>query len=81
MVNGQIVNIMMKKTYISPVTDMVILQSNIALMVGSITDIGGLGDDPGDFGGVGDPIDIGEGAIDADGREGDFFGDGFDDEL
>ena len=32
MVNGQIVNIMMKKTYISPVTDMVILQSNIALM-------------------------------------------------
>lgn len=68
----------MKKTYISPVTDMVILQSNIALMVGSITDIEGL---DGDFGGVGDPIDIGEGAIDADGREGDFFGDGFDDEL
>lgn len=68
----------MKKTYISPVTDMVILQSNIALMVGSITDIGGL---DGDFGGVGDPIDAGDDPIDADGREGDFFGDGFDDEL
>ena len=68
----------MKKTYISPVTDMVILQSNIALMVGSVTDIGGLDSD---FGGVGDPIGSGEGAIDADGREGDFFGDGFGDEI
>lgn len=71
----------MKKTYISPVTDVVILQSNKALLIGSITDITGLGGDPGDFGGVGEPIDSGEGPIEADGREGDFFGDGFDDEY
>ena len=61
----------MKKTYFAPETEVVILQSQLTLMAGSLTltDTDGLADfgDGGDV--IGEDLDIGE----ADSR--DFFGD------
>ena len=59
----------MKKKYIVPEAEVIVLKTSQMLLTGSITDLGGL-DGFGDGGSViGEPIDAGEGPIDADGRE------------